>query len=303
MGGERSRVGGFGFWFLGRESGQHALPGKGAREQRSHDPSGREGDGCTLGGGGGGGGCLENRRVGVGLWMGGGGRARGGVCSGLGRVARHNGVRSVPRYCALPQHVSPKSRALLEPGPRLCCRCRGRLAGGGFRGWTAAHGAFGGPSGCCCAASRRAPCVRLAPRGVRALSHAGLGCGDGRCRGGGKQALTGTRRGGRCFGRCQCHCGLRGGPRLTAYWSSRLASGVGGGGGVLGPYGGGLPGGRVQRGARGGRHVDVREEPVGVQRFGAADLLGVQGGRVGEEDDRLVREGCGQEVEDGPRWG
>ena len=53
--------------------------------------------------------------------------------------------------------------------------------------------------------------------------------GDGTCRGGGRQALTGTRRGSRCFGRCRCHCGVRGGLRLAAYWSSRLASGVGGG--------------------------------------------------------------------------
>ena len=102
----------------------------------------------------------------------------------------------------------------------------------------------------------------------------GWDAGDGRCRGGGRQALTGTRRGSRCFGRCRCHCGVRGGLRLAAYRSSRLASGVGGGG-VLGPYGGGFPGGRVQRGARGGRHVDIREELVGVQRFGAADLHSV----------------------------
>ena len=88
--------------------------------------------------------------------------------------------------------------------------------------------------------------------------------------------------------------------------SSLLEPSVGlrvGGGGLLGPYGGGLPGGHVQRGARGGRHVDLQEELVGVQRFGAADLHIVQGGRVGEEDDRLVREGRGQEVKDGPRRG
>ena len=40
----------------------------------------------------------------------------------------------------------------------------------------------------------------------------------------------------------------------------------------------------------------ARRALVGVQRFGAADLHSVQGGRVGEEDNRLVREGCGQEV-------
>ena len=72
---------------------------------------------------------------------------------------------------------------------------------------------------------------------------------------------------------------------------------------MLGPYGGCLPGGRVQRGSRGGRHVDAREELVGVHRFGAADLHSVQGGRVGEEDDCLVREARGQEVKDGPRRG
>ena len=43
---------------------------------------------------------------------------------------------------------------------------------------------------------------------------------------------------------------------------------------------------------------------MGVQwACGAADLHGVQGGGVGEEPDRLVREGCGQEVKDGPRQG
>ena len=53
-------------------------------------------------GGGGGGGCLENRRVGGRLHAGERGCARAvgggtcvGVCTGLGRVARHDGVHSV----------------------------------------------------------------------------------------------------------------------------------------------------------------------------------------------------------------
>ena len=65
---------------------------------------------------GGGGGCLKNRRVGGGLRVGGLGRVRRGVCSGLGRVARHDGVSSV--YCALPQHVSPKT---VGPGSGIKC--------------------------------------------------------------------------------------------------------------------------------------------------------------------------------------
>ena len=72
-------------------------------------------------GGGGGGGCLENRRGG-GLRVGELGRVRGGERSGLGWVTRHDGVRSVPRHCALPQHVSPKTRAPVVPGPSTCCR-------------------------------------------------------------------------------------------------------------------------------------------------------------------------------------
>ena len=44
-------------------------------------------------------GCAWGSSVARGRW---GGGACVGVCTGLGRVARHDGVRSVPRHCALP---------------------------------------------------------------------------------------------------------------------------------------------------------------------------------------------------------
>ena len=78
----------FGFWGVStcrRESGRHALPGKGVREQRSYNPSGREGDGCTLvsaGGGGGGGGGAASKTVGLGPGCAWGGLVvRAGVCA------------------------------------------------------------------------------------------------------------------------------------------------------------------------------------------------------------------------------
>ena len=101
-----------------------------------------------------GGGGLPRKPSGWGWAVRGGevGRARGGVCWGLGRVARHDRVRSVARHCAFPQHVSPKSRAHVEPGPSTCCRWRVHFAGGGILGCVAARGAFGWSSGCCCVA-------------------------------------------------------------------------------------------------------------------------------------------------------
>ena len=208
-----------------------------------------------------GGGGVASKPGGGGLRMGELGRVLEGARSGLGWVARHDGVRSVPRYYALPQHVSPKTRVPVVTGPRTCCRWRVCLAGGRFCGWVAALRAFGVPCGCRCVAplaEYRGPV--LPPGGP--VRHGMRGWVAG---------LVGTGVGAGRHGQAQNEVvslllavGVHvvcGGLRLAAIRRLRLASGAGGG---FGSRGGGLPGGRVQRGARGGRHVDVREELVGV---------------------------------------
>ena len=132
------------------------------------------------------GGGLPRNQVGGGLRLGELGRVRVGARSGLGWVARHDGVRSVPRYCALPQHVSPKTRVPVVTGPSTCCRWRVCLAGEIL--WLG-----GGPEGVWCAlrvplcgASSGVLWACPASWGASASWLAGLGGGAGGHRGGGR---------------------------------------------------------------------------------------------------------------------
>ena len=183
----------------------------------------------------GGGGCLENRRAGVGLCVGGGGGAvvRVGVCV-RGWVGWQSTTGSAVCHGTAPCPNMFHPKAVLTWRRGLVCAAGGGsvLPGEDFvAGWR--------PVG---------RLVGLAGAGARRLSWGTLGppcfpgdpcavaCGaeswGGRCRGGDRQARTGTMRGSHCVGRCRCLCGVRGGLRLAAYLSPWLASGVGGGGGA-----------------------------------------------------------------------